>query len=139
MARIFRTVSSGEGHGMEEVERVAFESEKAMQSLVEKNIGVIFPDHVFVSSEFWVDDKRIDTVAFNTRTRSFAIIEYKNASPKGVLEQAGAYLTLLKQQRGDFLLAYNESATAHLKKADVAWNECRMIVIAPSLQVTNAT
>ena len=133
MVRIFRAVFGEKSYNIEEVKGGGrFDSERTVQDLVEKNLDVIFPGHIVVSDEFRLEGKIIDTVAFNTKTRSFVIIEYKNVSPKGVLEQTGRYLTLLNQRQADFLLAYNETNTPQLKKTDIAWNESKMVVIAPS-------
>lgn len=132
VARIFRSVFGVKGCRIEEVGRDEFDAEKAMQALVEENMGVVFPGCEFIAHEFPLDGKRIDTVAFDTKSRSFMIIEYKNTSSKEVLEQAGMYLSLLKQRSGDFLAEYHQSTKVLLKRTDVDWDDSRMVVIAPS-------
>lgn len=132
MARIFRSVFGERGCRIEEVECEEFGAEKAMQALVEENMGVVFPGCEFIAHEFPLVGKRIDTVVFDTKSRSFVIIEYKNTSSKEVLEQAGMYLSLLKQRSSDFLVEYHQSTKVLLKKTDVDWDGSRMVVIAPS-------
>lgn len=48
--------------------------EKNIQSLTEKNIETIF-GYKFVSTEFALNNLRIDTLAFDEETNSFVIIE----------------------------------------------------------------
>ena len=132
-ARIFRPIFGKEGQGIKELEpKGGFETEKAMQTLIEKNMSTIFPGYKFIRNEFPVGDKRIDAVAYDTTAKSFVFIEYKNIKPKEVLEQAAGYLERLKDQRADFVLAYYEAIGSHLKKNDVAWDKRKMIVMAPS-------
>ena len=131
--RMFRSVFGKEGHSIEEVEpERGFETEREMQTLIEKNISVVFPNHKFIRSEFPIGNKRIDTVVFDTMTNSFVLIEYKNVMSKGVLEQAAAYLKQLELQGPAFVLAYNETTSPALKKSDVVWDKSRMVVVAPS-------
>jgi len=132
VARIFRSVFGKRGCNIEEVECEGFGTEGAMQDLVEENMDVVFPGYKVIAHEFPLDGKRIDTLAFDTKSRSFVIIEYKNASSKGGLEQATEYLTLLKQRSSDVMLKYINVTKKQLEKTDVGWDESRMIVIAPS-------
>lgn len=132
-ARIFRPIFGKGGLGIKEIEpEGGFDNEKAMQTLIEKNMGTIFPGYKFIRNEFPVGDKRIDAVAYDTTAKSFVFIEYKNLKSKNVLGQAAGYLKRLEDQRAEFVLAYNEATKSHLKKSDVAWDKRKMVVIAPS-------
>ena len=64
------------------IKQVKFNNEKEMQNLTENNLEELF-DLRFVASEFQVDNLRIDTLAFNEKTKSFVIIEYKNDHEAG--------------------------------------------------------
>ena len=55
------------------IKQVKFNNEKEMQNLTENNLEELF-DLRFVASEFQVDNLRIDTLAFNEKTKSFVII-----------------------------------------------------------------
>ena len=46
------------------IKKVGFKNEKELQTLTEKNLGVLF-NLKFVATEFQVDYLRIDTLAFN--------------------------------------------------------------------------
>ena len=132
-ARIFRPIFGKGGLGIKEIEpEGGFDNEKAMQTLIEKNMGTIFPGYKFIRNEFSVGDKRIDAVAYDTTAKSFVFIEYKNLKSKSVLGQAAGYVKRLEDQRAEFVLAYNEATGSHLKKSDVAWDKRKMVVIAPS-------
>ena len=60
--------------------------EKDMQNVVENNLEEIF-GFDFVSSEFTVDNFRIDTFAYNPDTNSFIVIEYKKDRSFSVVDQ----------------------------------------------------
>ena len=76
------------------IKQVKFNNEKEMQNLTENNLEELF-DLRFVASEFQVDNLRIDTLAFNEKTKSFVIIEYKNVKNYSVIDQGYSYLSLL--------------------------------------------
>jgi hypothetical protein len=61
---------------LSKVKDVSFPLEKELQDITEKNLDNIF-NLEFVSSEFKLNNFRIDTVAFDRETKSFVIIEYK--------------------------------------------------------------
>lgn len=109
-----------------------FHNEKALQTMIEENLKVILPNHDFVRSEFELGGLRIDTVAFNRDIRSFVIIEYKNLKSGGVIDQGMAYLQLLDERRADFFRSYEQQVDDHPKIGDIAWDETRVVVIAPS-------
>ena len=50
-------------------------NEKILQTLVEKNLDVIFPHLEFISSEFTIDNLRPDTIAFDKERNSFVIFD----------------------------------------------------------------
>ena len=61
-----------------------------------------------VSSEFELDDLRIDTLAFDRDSKEFVIIEYKKDRNMSVVDPGVAYLNLMLKKRADFVLEYNE-------------------------------
>jgi len=76
--KIFQNKSKGLTEIKEIGGKKAFDYEKMIQTLVEKNIETIFPELEFVFTEFPLDELRIDSVAFNKESNSFVILEYKN-------------------------------------------------------------
>lgn len=126
--RLFR----GEGK-VEEIKAVEFDTEAELHALIQNNLGDILPGHNVLAGEFDLGGLRIDTVAFNEDIRSFVIIEYKNVKKGGAIDQGMAYLQLLEERRADFFQRYQQAfAHSTLKVADIAWEETRVVVIAPS-------
>lgn len=131
-ARIFRAIFKGAEGGLEEIREEGFVDEKSMQTLIGENLGVIFPNYELVKHEFLLENKKIDTVAFNTKAKSFVLIEYKKSKVRGVLEQAISYLRLLDKREADFLQLYRESCGISFNKKDIAWDKNKAIIISPS-------
>jgi len=116
---------------LEPIKKVNFKYEKDLQKLTEKNLEKIF-NLQFVETEFAVDNLRIDTLAYNKETSSFVIIEYKRDKNYSVIDQGFSYLSILLNNKAEFVLKYNENLNANLKKADVDWSQTLVIFIAPS-------
>lgn len=128
--KIFQTKSKGLAEIKELGGRKAFDYEKMIQNLVERNLNVIFPELEFVTTEYSLEGLRIDSVAFNTETNSFVIIEYKNLKHGGVLDQGLAYLDLLEARPDAFILLYND-VKGKLPPKEIEWEESKVIIIAP--------
>ncbi len=108
-----------------------FKLEKEIQKLTEENLKTIF-DLEFVKSEFSLNNLRIDTLAFDASSSSFVIIEYKRDKNFSVVDQGLAYLSLMLNRKGDFIVEYNERDKNILKKDSVDWSQSKVIFIAPS-------
>ncbi|MBX9851705.1 MAG: hypothetical protein K2X86_08090 [Cytophagaceae bacterium] len=108
-----------------------FKLEKEIQRLTEENLKAIFGLEI-VKSEFTIGNFRIDTLAFNRDESSFAIIEYKKDKNFSVIDQGYAYLSLMLNNKADFILEYNESKKSALKRNDVEWSQSKVIFISPS-------
>ncbi|NDV97131.1 hypothetical protein D0T84_19815 [Dysgonomonas sp. 521] len=116
------------------VKELPFRFEKDIQTLVEKNVDILL--HLeFIRSEFSLNNFRIDTLAFDIETKSFVIIEYKRDKNFSVIDQGYAYLSLMLNNKADFILEFNESRQTTLKRSDVDWSQSRVIFISP--QFTN--
>lgn len=116
---------------LENIKEQAFKLEKDIQSLTEKNLKSIFGLN-FVKSEFSLNNFRIDTLAFDKDAGTFVIIEYKRNKNFSVIDQGYAYLSLMLNNKADFILEYNESSKETLKRNDVDWSQSRVIFISPS-------
>lgn len=108
-----------------------FKLEKDIQLLTEKNLKLIF-ELDFVKSEFSLNNFRIDTLAFDKDAGTFVIIEYKRNRNFSVIDQGYAYLSLMLNNKADFILEYNENSKETLKRNDVDWSQSRVIFISPS-------
>lgn len=109
----------------------SFSLEKEIQRIAEYNLEAIF-DIRFVRSEFSLHEFRIDTLAFDEKTKSFVILEYKRDKNFSVIDQGYAYLSLMLNNKADFVLEHNERCQITLKRNDVDWSQSRVIFISPS-------
>ena len=116
---------------LKEVEKLSFKNEREIQNLVEDNLEELFGLE-FISSEFRISDFRLDTIGFNKEYNSFTIIEYKKGSSYSVIDQGYSYLSVMLDNKSDFLLEYNQKTKSHLKKEDIDWSQSRIIFISPS-------
>jgi len=119
------------GNYLEAIKEKPFRLEKEIQDLTEQNLQIIFGLH-FIRSEFSINNFRIDSLAFDEETNSFVIIEYKRDKNYSVIDQGYAYLSLMLNNKADFILEYNESQEATLKRNDIDWSQSRVIFISPS-------
>ena len=130
MTRVFCPVFGSGGRRMEEVKMVDFKDEKTMQTTVGDSLGTIFPDLEVVGHEIYLEKYRIDTVAFNVKTKSFVLIEYKKVQNDDALAQGLAYRGALKGNEGNFLEACKDASGKKYEKKDVAWDKTKVILIA---------
>lgn len=116
---------------LESVEVTKFDLEKDIQTVVEANTQELFSLQ-FVKSEFSVHGYRIDSLCFDQEARSFVIIEYKKTHSYSVIDQGFTYLSTMLNNKSDFVLEYNETTGANLKRDEVDWTQSRVIFISPS-------
>jgi len=112
-----------------EVKETPFSLERELQEITQNNLKNIF-NLEFVSSEFRLNNFRLDTVAFDLEMRSFVIIEYKKDKNFSIIDQGYSYLALMLNNKADFVLEYNEKTSRSLKKNDVDWSQSRVIFVA---------
>lgn len=116
---------------LNQISELPFRLEKEIQNLTEQNLSAIFGLN-FVRSEFSIGNFRIDTLAFDKDASCFVIIEYKRDKNFSVIDQGYAYLSLMLNNKADFILEYNESSKNTLKRDDVDWSQSRVVFISPS-------
>lgn len=107
-----------------------FKLEKEIQQLVEDNLQELFSLEL-VQSEFTVTNFRLDSLAYDRENRSFVIIEYKKDKNYSVIDQGYTYLSLMLNNKSDFILEYNECCTGTLKRSDVDWSQSRVLFVSP--------
>jgi predicted transport protein len=125
--KVFKTKEKG----VEYVEIHPFKLEREIQELVEKNTETFF-NLEFVRSEFPIGEFRIDTLCFNNETNSFVIIEYKKGNSYSVIDQGYSYLSLMLNNKSEFIIEYNERLNKNLRRDDVDWTQSRIIFISQS-------
>jgi predicted transport protein len=106
-----------------------FKKEKDIQTLVESNLNELFGLEL-VRSEFPLKTFRIDTLGYDKENKSFVILEYKKDRNFSVIDQGYTYLSLMLNNKSDFILEYNENCKNNLKRDDVDWSQSRVIFIS---------
>src|SRR3954466_16125789 len=112
------------------IEITNFDTEKKLQSLVEKNLKSLFNCR-FVATEFPTGAQhagRIDTLALSEDNNP-VIIEYKKTESSDLINQSLFYLAWLHDHKGDFEIAAQKALGA---KTEVDWSDIRVICIAPN-------
>lgn len=118
------------GEHLKEIKEQPFQKELELHKLCEANLEKIF-NLQFVRREFALNNFRIDTLAFDKSTNAFVIIEYKNTRNFSVIDQGYAYLSLMLNNKADFILEYNENCHDTLKRDDVDWSQSRVLFVSP--------
>lgn len=119
------------GDKLELIKESPFRLEKEIQKITEDQLSTILKLE-FVKSEFALNNFRIDTLAFDREANSFVIIEYKRDKNFSVIDQGYAYLSLMLNNKADFILEYNEQKEGTLKRNDVDWSQSRVLFVSPS-------
>ena len=115
---------------LKNISTVPFKLEKEIQEIVENNLKELFDLH-FVKSELTIKNFRLDTLGFDEENKSFVIIEYKKDRNYSVIDQGYTYMSLMLNNKSDFILEYNEHCDKNLKRDDVDWTQSRVIFISP--------
>ncbi len=119
------------GKNLKPIKEQKIDLEKDIQELTENNLKEIF-GFEFISTEFQLNGLRIDTLAYDQETNSFVIIEYKRDRSFSIVDQGFAYLSLMVNNKADFILEYNEKMDDSLKRDDVDWTQSRVLFVAGS-------
>jgi predicted transport protein len=116
---------------LRELNEKTFKLERDIQRVFEENLNEIM-DLTLVKSEFSIKNKRIDTLAYDPQSKAFIIIEYKRDKNISVVDQGFTYLSLMLENKADFIVEYNESLKQNLKREDVDWSQTRVAFVSPS-------
>lgn len=114
-----------------QIKEKPFKLEKEIQQLFESNLHTIMGLEL-VKSEFSIKNKRIDTLAYDHQNKAFIIIEYKRDKNISVVDQGFTYLSLMLENKADFIIEYNESLRKQLKRDDVDWSQTRVVFVSTS-------
>jgi predicted transport protein len=114
---------------LKEVKEKPFKLEKDIQKVFEENLSAIM-GIVLVKSEFTIKNKRIDTLAYDPQACAFIIIEYKRDKNISVVDQGFTYLSLMLENKADFIVEYNESLRQNMKREDVDWSQTRVAFVS---------
>lgn len=119
------------GDRLESVRVKPFRYEKDIQNIVEKNLTQVF-DLEFVCSEMTIKNFRVDTLCYDKSNKSFVIIEYKKGKSYSVIDQGYSYLSLMLNNKSDFILEYNENKSGNLKRGNIDWTQSKVLFISPN-------
>jgi predicted transport protein len=114
---------------LQEVKEKPFRLEKEIQKLFEANLTQVMGLEL-VKSEFTIKNKRIDTLAFDAQSKAFVIVEYKRDKNFSVIDQGFAYLSLMLENKSDFILEYNETQKQTLKRDEVDWSQSKVVFVS---------
>lgn len=120
-----------DANNLKPIKKTEFKYERDLQKLTENNLEEVF-NLKFVDSEFQLDNLRIDTLAFNEETNSFVIIEYKKSKNYSVIDQGYSYLSLLLNNKAEFVLKYNQKFNTNYGKEDIDFTQSKIMFIAPN-------
>ena len=90
-----------------QVREKEFKLEKDIQFFVEKNMEELLGLE-FITTEFAINNFRIDSLAYDRENNAFMIIEYKRGRNESLIDQGYTYLNILFDRKADFILKYNE-------------------------------
>ncbi|MGY5354177.1 DUF5655 domain-containing protein [Wenyingzhuangia sp. IMCC45467] len=110
---------------------VPFRLESEIQHVFEQNLYAV-TNLQLVKSEFSIKNKRIDTLAFDKESNAFIIIEYKRSKNSSVVDQGFTYLSLMLENKADFIVEYNETLKSNLKRNEVDWSQTRVMFVSTS-------
>jgi len=122
------TLNSGT---LTQIKESPFKLEREIQSIFEQNLGTVM-DLELVKSEFSIKNKRVDTLAFDPQSKAFIIIEYKKDKNISVVDQGFTYLSLMLENKADFIIEYNESLKKRLTRDEVDWSQTRVVFVSTS-------
>lgn len=118
------------GKKLSHIRSTPFKLERDIQNVVEGNVEELFGLEL-VKSEMSVGGFRFDTLCYDRENNSFVIIEYKKGSSYSVIDQGYTYLSILLNNKSDFILEYNETMDKNLKRDELDWSQSRIIFVSP--------
>jgi predicted transport protein len=119
------------GNVLKPVKNLWFNLEKDMQSICEQNLKELFGLD-FVATEFSLNNLRIDTLAYDSELESFVVIEYKRWSSYSVIDQGFSYLSLILNNKAEFILKYNHVFGKNFWRDNFDWSAVKVIFVADS-------
>jgi predicted transport protein len=115
---------------LDELQNNEFTNEREIQDLCESNLDTIF-GYDLIATEYSIKNFRIDTLAYDSSSNSLVIIEYKNRKSFSVIDQGYTYLSLLLNNKSEFLLKYIEKTGKIYNKNDIDWSQSKVLFVSP--------
>ena len=135
------TIYALKNNKLAEIHEAPFKLEREIQKIIEDNLSEVM-SLTLVRSEFTIKNKRIDTLGYDEQAKAFIIIEYKRDKNTSVVDQGFTYLSLMLENKADFVLEHQGQLNSALKIANVDWSQTRVVFVSPSftdnqIQATN--
>ncbi|MDT0554500.1 DUF5655 domain-containing protein [Patiriisocius hiemis] len=130
--------SLDKNNAIKHIKETPFRLERDIQNVFEQNLKELL-SLVLVKSEFTIKNKRIDTLAYDPQSKAFIIIEYKRSKNISVVDQGFTYLSLMLENKADFIVEYNETLKSTLKRTDLDWSQTRVIFVSSSFTENQKT
>ena len=108
-----------------------FQNEKELHVFIENNLDELLGLKK-VSSEYQIEGYFIDTLAYDSSVNSFVVIEYKRDRSFSVFDQGMHYLSLLLNNKAQFVLDFNNKNKKNNKIEDFDWSQSKVIFISRS-------
>ncbi|MEE0935315.1 MAG: hypothetical protein U0L42_06540 [Methanobrevibacter sp.] len=112
-------------------QKIPFEREYYLHEFTQKHLKELF-DLELVASEKQSDSLRLDNLAFDKKSKSFIIIEYKNKFDRDVLNQVKGYQDMILENKDEYSKLVNEL---------IDFENIKIIIIGPQFsekQIENA-
>ena len=106
-----------------------FKNEKELQNYVETNMKEIL-GYQFISTEFTVDNYRLDSLGYDEENNTFIIVEYKNIKNNSLVDQGYAYLGIMLKRKEAFVLKYNNVTKKNKEIRDIDWSQSRIVFVS---------
>lgn len=116
---------------LSKIKEEPFKLERDLQKLVEDNLEMLLGLEI-VKSEFTIQDRRFDTLAYNPEDKSFVIIEYKRDRNSSVVDQGYTYLNLLLNHKEAAVLEMNNRFKKNITVNHIDWEQTKIIFISAS-------
>lgn len=107
-----------------------FKNEKELQNYVETNMKEIL-GYQFISTEFTIDNYRLDSLGYDEENNTFIIVEYKNIKNNSLVDQGYAYLGMMLKRKEAFVLKYNNVTKKNKEIRDIDWSQSRIVFVSP--------
>jgi RecB family endonuclease NucS len=102
------------GTKVEELKSSAFDLEKKLQTLIERNMDKFF-NVKFLVSEYIISEGRMDSVGIDENNAP-VIFEYKRSKDENVISQGLFYMAWLKEHKDSFVVLAQEKLKKEISK-----------------------
>ena len=111
-------------------EKIEFDGEYELQKFTNNHLKELF-DLKFIATECQFNSLRFDALAFDEKTKSFVILEYKNKPDSNVINQGKSYYELFKDNHDNYIDRFNEEFETDFEKEYFHPEKTKVLIIGP--------